>query len=315
MRLGEAADPQAGKGEVVLRVAYAALNPADRYLAEGRYPGKAAMPHILGRDGVGEVVAVGEGVDKALAGKRRVVLRSEVGVSRWGTFAELVSVPTESTTEVPAGWDEQQVAGAPLVYMTAYQALTQWEDLPPRAVVLITGASGGVGVASAQLAKAMGHTSIAISRSEEKRKRLTELGADAVFDPEQVSGGAVKEWLNGMKRRVDLIIDNVAGALLPEAINLLADRGRVSVVGREAGEVPNFNTATLFFRRIRIGGVAVGAYTPAESQAAWGRVVEMMNRTGARPVVDSVFEFENVKEAFERLGKASMGKVLVRVSA
>jgi NADPH2:quinone reductase len=89
--------------------------------------------------------------------------------------------------------------------------------------------------------------------------------------------------------------------------------GKVSVVGQLAGPVPNFSTASLFFRRLRIGGVAVGTYTPAESQRAWKAVVETMNRAGEKPVIDSVFPFEETPEAFARLKKGPMGKVLVDV--
>src|SRR6266404_2707411 len=78
LHLGDAPDPVAGAGEVVLHVHYAALNPADRYLAEGQYPAKPPFPHILGRDGLGTVVAVGEGVTSVKPGDRRLLVRSEV---------------------------------------------------------------------------------------------------------------------------------------------------------------------------------------------------------------------------------------------
>ena len=86
--------------------------------------------------------------------------------------------------EIPAGWSEPEAAGATLVYLTAYQALTMWGPLPPSAVVLVTGASGGVGVAAVQLAAAMGYKVLALSRSPEKSRRLEQLGATATFNPE-----------------------------------------------------------------------------------------------------------------------------------
>jgi NADPH2:quinone reductase len=92
---------------------------------------------------------------------------------------------------------------------------------------------------------------------------------------------------------VDLAIDNIGGKLLPEVIDTLGESGRVSLVGRLAGPVPNFNTATLFFRRIRMGGVAVGAYSNEEARAAWKEVLKLLNQTGARPLVDQVFPFEH----------------------
>jgi NADPH2:quinone reductase len=313
LRIADVPNPRPAAGEVVLNVEYAALNPADRYLAENQYPAKPPLPHILGRDGVGTVVEMGLGTGDLRAGDRRLILRGDVGVNRAGTFAQRVAVPVESLVEIPAGWSDQESAGASLVYLTAYQALTQWGELPP-SVVLITGASGGVGVASTQLACAMGHTVAALSRSESKREQLKKLGAKVTLDPESDSWPAqLKERLAG--RRVDLAIDNIGGPLFSKVVDTLGNHGRVSCVGRLAGPVPDFNTASLFFRRARIGGVMVGAYTIAESRSAWAQVVSLMKKGGAKPLVDQVFAFERLPEAFERLKHGPMGKVLLRVGA
>jgi len=314
LRLAEIAEPTAAAGEVVLQTHFAALNPADAYLAEKQYPAKPRLPHILGRDGVGTVVAVGPEVAGVAVGDRRLILRGEVGVERPGTFAERVAVPVESLAEIPAGWNEQEAAAAPLVYLTAYQALSIWGPLPTGAMVLVTGASGGVGVASVQLGAALGYTVVALSRSVEKRERLRQLGASMCFDP------ADPNWRLALKRslaprRVDLAIDNIGGSLLPEVIDTLGDGGRVSLVGRLAGPVPSFNTASLFFRRIRMGGIAVAMNTPAESRAAWLEVLALLARTGARPLVDSVLPFDRLPDAFARLSAGPMGKVLLAAPA
>jgi NADPH2:quinone reductase len=313
LRLADVPDPVPAPGEVVLDVHLAALNPADRYLAEGQYPARPPMPHVLGRDGAGVVSAVGPNISDIRPGDRFAVLRGEVGVSRWGTFAQRVAVPVESLVPIPAGWTEEQAAGATLVYLTAYQALTNWPDLPRRATVLVTGASGGVGVASVQLAAAMGHTVIGLSRDEQKRQRVSELGAAAVFDPtDKTWRRAVKDLTNN--RGVDLAIDNIGGALLPEVIDTLGYNGRVSLVGRLAGPVPQFNTATMFFRRLKMGGVAVGTYSNTEARAAWSTILDLLSRTGAKPLVDNVFPFEDLPNAFDRLARGPMGKVLLRVN-
>jgi NADPH2:quinone reductase len=314
LRLGEVPDPTAKAGEVVLRMHYAALNPADRYLAERQYPAKPALPHILGRDGLGTVVAVGADVTGIAVGERRIVLRGDVGVERAGTFAERVAVPVESLVEVPAGWEEPEAACATLVYLTAYQALTMWGALPTGAVVLVTGASGGVGVASVQLATAMGFTVVALSRSEEKCARLRQLGATICLDPTQPGWRATLRKALA-PRRVDLAIDNIGGALLPEVIDTLGDAGKVSLVGRLAGSVPSFNTAVLFFRRIRMGGVAVGANTNAESRAGWRQALALLARGNARPIIDSIHPFTQLPQAFARLATGPMGKVLVAIGA
>jgi NADPH2:quinone reductase len=311
LRLADVADPVPAAGEVLLRVTFAALNPADRYLAQGEYPAKPPLPHILGRDGSGTVVATGPGVEGHPVGQQRAILRGELGVTRWGTFAQLVATPAESLIELPAGWTNAQAGSASLVYVTAFQALSQWEDLPEQAVVLISGASGGVGVASTQLGKAMGHTIIGLSRDEEKRSTLKSLGMDLALDPADAQWRKkLAEFLG--KRKVDLAIDSVGGTLFAQLIATLGDRGRVSVVGRLAGEVPQFNTASLFFRRIRIGGVSVGAYTNQESRHAWKASVDHLNKTGARPLIDHVFGFEEMPAAFEKLAQGPMGKVLIK---
>ena len=312
LRLTEVPDPVPRPDDAILRVHYAALNPADRYLAENQYPAKPALPHILGRDGLGTVAQIGSKVDAARVGDRRAFLRGETGGNRPGTFAQLVAVPAQDLIEIPAGWSEPEAAGATLVFLTAYQALTMWGPLPPSAVVLVTGASGGVGAATVQLAAALGHKVVALSRSPEKSRRLEQLGATLTLNPED------PQWRETVKtalgpRRVDLAIDNIGGKLLPQVIDTLGDLGRVSVVGRLAGPVPSFNTATLFFRRIRLGGVAVGAWTNAESRVAWREVLALLSRTGARPQVDQIFPFEQLPQAFERLAQGPMGKVLLAV--
>jgi NADPH2:quinone reductase len=313
LRLADVPDPVPNPGEVLLEVLHAALNPADRYLAEGQYPAKPVLPHILGRDGIGKVVRAPDGQTAAAVGERYAVLRGDTGINCPGTFAQFVAVPAEILVEIPPGWTEQEAAGSTLVYLTAYQALSMWGQLPPGTIVLITGASGGVGVAAVQLAVAMNCKVIALSRSAEKGQKLKQLGAAAVFDP------ADPEWRKAAKaslapRRVELAIDNIGGKLLPEVIDLLGDQGKVSLVGRLAGPVPNFNTATLFFRRIRLGGVAVGAPSAAESRASWRVILALLASTGARPLVDSVFPFADLLKAFERLAQGPMGKVLLQVN-
>ncbi len=170
--------------------------------------------------------------------------------------------------------------------------------------------SGGVGVASVQLGAACGHTIVALSRSAEKQEQLKRIGGMAVFNPTDPQWG--KELPGFLKdRRVDLAIDNIGGALLPQMIDTLGHHGRVSIVGRLAGPVPQFNSAALIFRRLRLGGVAVGAYGPVDGQAAWKQIVETLAKRDDRPLIDHVFPFDQLPAAFERLAKGPMGKVLL----
>jgi NADPH2:quinone reductase len=314
LRLDEAPDPVASDGEVVLEMHYAALNPADRMLAERRYPYPVdpPLPHVLGRDGVGTVVQVGPGVRDVRTGDRRVILRGDVGVFRWGTFARRVAVSARTLVEIPAGWTEEESSGATLVYLSAYHALTMWEPLQPGSVILVTGASGGVGLAAVQLAAAMGHTVVALSRSEEKQRRLKQAGAMFTFDPEDPQWAVRAQEVLG-PRGVNLAVDSIGGKLLPQVIETMGERGRISLVGELGGAVPDFYTGTLFARRLRIGAMALGYYTPEENHAAWRNLLQLLARSGARPMVDRVFSFEQLPQAFERLAAGPMGKVVLRV--
>jgi NADPH:quinone reductase len=317
LRLGEIADPQPNRGEVLLAVRFAALNPADAFLAQAQYPAKPSLPHILGRDAAGVVREVHPSVKTVRVGDFMGIMPCNVGVEAWGTLAEQVVVPEANLVPIAQGWSVEEMAGAPLVFLTAWQALTQWNDPPAppseRSVLLVTGASGGVGVASVLLAQSMGLTVVALSRSAEKSAKLRALGADVVLDPNDPQ---LRKSVNAAiaPRKVDLVIDSIGGPLFDQLVSILGYRGRISVVGRSAGAVPSFNTASLLFRRIRIGGVAVSDYTPEAGQAAWKEVVSRLAATGKRPVVDSMFSFEEVKPAFARLQQGPMGKVVVRIA-
>jgi NADPH2:quinone reductase len=318
LRLDEVPDPQPGPGQVLLKTIYAALNPADAFLAQAQYPAKPRLPHVLGRDGVGEVLAVAAGVDSVKLGDAVGILRGNTGVEAWGTLAEKTVVDSSQLIPIPPGWSLEETAGAPLVFLAAWQALTQWSDpaAPPKpgSVLLITGASGGVGSASVLLGKSMGLTVVGLSRSAQKRERLKQLGVDFVFDP--ASQELRKLVLSAIApKRVDIAIDTVGGALFNEIVAVLGYAGRISVVGRSGGTVPQFNTATLFFRRNRIGGVTVAGYSPEEASAAWNQVVARLDALGERPIVDSIFPFLEVKEAFARLSQGPMGKVLVKIAS
>lgn len=315
MRLAEVPDPEPKTGEVLLKIRYAALNPADAFLAQGQYPATPPLPHILGRDAVGEVLHTGPGVEDVRVGDTLGILRCDVGVHTWGTLAEKAVAPAASLAPVPQGWTPEEMAAAPLTFLTAWQALTQWSDppAPPRegSVLLVTGASGGVGVASLMLGKSMGLVVAALSRSEGKRETLRELGADFVFDP--ADPNLKKQFKAAAPRPADLAVDNVAGPLFNQVIAMMGYNGRISVVGRSGGAVPDFNTGTLFFRRLRVGGVAVGDYTAAHAQDTWKQILARLAAIGRKPVIDEVFAFEHVQDAFQRLAEGPMGKVLVKL--
>ncbi|UMB69748.1 quinone oxidoreductase family protein [Mycobacterium paraterrae] len=316
LHVQQTADPVPQPGEVVLEVHYAALNPADRMLAERRYPYPVdpPLPHVLGRDGVGTVIAVGDGVTDVSVGERRVILRGDTGVNRWGTFAEQVALSASTLVEIPEGWTEEQAAGATLVYLSAYHALTMWEPLKEHSVVLVTGASGGVGLAAVQLAVAMGHTVVALTRSEDKQRRLREVGAAYAFNPNDPQWVSLAEDALG-GRGVDLAVETIGGPLFPQVIETMGELGRLSLVGELGGPVPNFYTGTLFSRRLRIGAMALAGYTSEQHHTAWRELLAVLAASSARPLIDRVFPFDQLVDAFARLAEGPLGKVVVNIKA
>ena len=236
----------------------------------------------------------------------------DTGANRWGTFAQKVAIPAIELLRVPTGWDLKAAAAGPLVYLTAWQALTQWGPLPQGAIVLVTGASGGVGSATLQLAAAMGHETIALTRSDAKAPALRSLGARFILNCTSKGWAkSLKEQLAG--RRVHLAVDNVGGEIFADVIDTLGMNGAVSVVGRLAGPVPEFNTAMLFFRRLRIGGVAVGSWSPQEMPAQWKQVVDLLDRCHRQPIIDHIYPCADVLKAFARLAEGPIGKVMIEM--
>ncbi len=309
--LEEVPDATPGDGEALIKIRYASLNPADRLLIEGNYPGAGDLPLTVGRDGSGTVEKAAEG-SRFKVGDEVIVLRSEIGITRQGTLAEFVAAPESVVAHLPKGWSLQEGAAAPLVYLTAWKALVIQGGLRKGQSVLVTGASGGVGIASIQLAKALGAKVVALSRSEAKRSRLMELGADAVLDDGAPDlPDKVRAALDG--KGPDLIIENLGGARLDQHIGLANLNAHIMVIGLLAGRMSEINMGQVLFKQVRIEGVHVGKLVPTQAQDGWRRIVETLGTTGARPVIDTVFPMEQVQEAFAHLAGGHLGKVLVEV--
>jgi NADPH2:quinone reductase len=313
LKLEEAEIPDPAEGEALVRVEFAAINPADRFLVAKLYPRPGKPPLAVGRDGAGTIVAAPEG-SGFVPGDRVMLLRSEVGIQRDGTLAQYVTVPVESLAPIPDSWSFEEAAAGGLVQLTAWQALVEEGGLTPGIindkVVLVSGASGGVGTAAVTQAKALGALVIALSRSEEKRAKLREIGADLTFDSEDPElADKIKQAIGGSK--VDIVVDNLAGPYMDFYISVTGFKGRICTIGMLAGVDVKFNIGKMIFKRIHIVGIAVGSQTPAQAQINWKQLVATFEASGARPLVDRVFPFNQALEAFAHMQKGPMGKVVV----
>lgn len=308
LQLEEIPIPKPEADEALIQINCAGLNPADIFTVMGRYPGVATPPFSVGRDGCGTIVKPGKS-GRFKEGDKVVLLRSDTGIKRDGTLAEYVCVPEASLAAKPYWLNDVEAAAAPLVLLTNWQALSIAARLQPGENVLITGASGGIGTSAIILAKAMGATVIALSRSETKRAELTKLGADHVFDTEEPELKDKTKALGG----IDVIIENICGDSLDERLKLLNKYGRVCIIGALGGIKSQINPLTILFNRLQIHGIQVGDYQDKEVQEAWRGIVSSLEADKKSVPVDKVFPFDQVQEAFDHMRHGPMGKVVIQV--
>jgi NADPH:quinone reductase-like Zn-dependent oxidoreductase len=271
--------PKPGPGEVLVRIKASSLNHLDIWVCRG-WPGlKLKLPHVCGSDGAGVVAGLGEGVSRPAVGDRVVIdpgfnrfedeftERGEQSVSPGytilgehvaGTHAEYVSVPAGNLVLLPDGISFEQAAAAGLVYLTAWRMLIRQARIKEGQSVLIIGAGGGVNSASIQLAKYVGCKVYATTSSEEKVKRARELGADEVINYLEDPGWAETVYKMTDKRGVDVVVDNVGKATLPESLRAVARGGKIVVVGNTSGPRVKLDIRYIFTKQVHIIGSTMG---------------------------------------------------------
>lgn len=307
--LADAPDPVAGPGEVIVDIKAAGINPADSYQVQGRYPGGPNPPFVVGRDASG-VVETGDG--PWTPGTHVVVLQANKRDLSNGTLCEKQRFPSDCLALLPNDWTFEEGAAAPLTYLTAWRALVEHGKLQSGQFVVITGASGGVGTAAVQLASALGAKVVALSRSEDKRSRLAQIGAKVIFSPDAIE--LKSKVFDAIGRKgVDLVVDTVGGESLTNAVHLLARRGKAVVLGVLGGAEGAIPIPSLMFKEATVQGMVVTDFTPSTAAAAWKKVVETLQAASLRPVIDSVHPFDDYKAAFERLRQSPFGKVVLRM--
>ena len=225
MRLEDVAEPRAGAGQVVVRVAAAGVNPVDVYIRTGTHARRPELPYTPGLDGAGVVEAVGEGVRRVHVGERVYVAGALTG-----TYAERALCLESQVHRLPASLSFAQGAAVGVPYATAYRALFDRAQAQPGETVLVHGASGGVGIAAVQLARAAGLTVVGTGGTAEGRRLVAEQGAHHVLDHRSADYlsqlGALTEG-----RGADVIVEMLANVNLNKDLGLLARDGRVVVVG------------------------------------------------------------------------------------
>jgi len=316
--------PVLGRGEVLIRVAAAGINNTDINTRVGWYSkgdadeqdaswggGTISFPRIQGADICGRVVAVGAGADTGLIGERVLVepcLREANGtqlLSPWyigsecdGGFAEYVAVAARHAYSVNSSLSDCELASFPCAYSTAENMLTR-ASVSGSDIVLITGASGGVGSAAIQLAKSRGATVIAVAAGP-KLQSVLEVGADRVVE----RGSSLIAQIGA--DAVDVVIDLVGGPEWPDLLEVLRPFGRYAVSGAIAGAIVDLDLRTLYLKDQRFFGCTV------IDDGVFSRLVELIERHTIKPLVAGVFPLERLREAQEVfMSKQFTGKLVI----
>lgn len=301
--------PVPGRGEILIRVAAGGINMADISQAYGKFRGGPQPPYIAGFEGVGEVVALGEGVTAVAPGAR------VIGVG-YGAFAEYMVLPAIAAVPVPRGWSDEQALGLVVNLPTAVAALKLLGQIEKGETVLIHAAAGATGQAAVKIAKHYGATVIAAASSE-KHEIVQSLGADHVLDSHTADIAAEVLRLTG-NAGADLVIESVGGETF-EASLASARRvtGRVVVTGLPAGEASLTNWDLVYKHQVHIIGFNMGVLIRAAPQmfgAVMGELFALIGAGILSPVQPTVYELADGPKALTALeSRSTIGKLALRL--
>jgi NADPH:quinone reductase len=229
LKLAEVPDPVPGPGQVLVRVHAAGVNPFDTYMRTGTYATKPSLPYTPGADGAGVVEAMGQDVVGIDAGAR-VFFGGTATHKAYGAYAQLVLCEPQQLHRLPDRLSFSQGAGVGVPYVTAWRALHDRGRLQPGETLFVHGASGGVGLAATQIARALGATVIGTASTPDGLDVVRQQGAHHVLNHRQAGYlDALTDFTGG--RGPDVILENLANVNLDNDLTVLAFGGRIVVVG------------------------------------------------------------------------------------
>lgn len=286
LEVGEHPEPVAPEDWTTVTVKAAALNHHDVWTLRGVGISADRLPMILGCDAAGVDADGNEVVVHAVIGDPEAAVadetldpgRSLLSEVYDGTFAERVAVPRRNLIPKPGALSFTDAACLPTSYLTAYRMLFDKAGLEPGSTILVQGAGGGVATALILLGAAAGYRVWATSRSEEKRQRALELGADQAFPP----GARLPE-------RVDAVMETVGEATWSHSLRALRPGGRMVISGATSGTMPPADLARIFFLQLSVVGSTMG------SRSQLARLTTLCAQTGLRPLIDRVLPLSEAR--------------------
>ncbi|HTW19530.1 MAG TPA: zinc-binding dehydrogenase [Mycobacteriales bacterium] len=303
LEVGEVNDPVAADGWVTVSVRAAALNHHDLFSLRGVGLAADKLPMILGCDAAGVTsdgreVVVHSVVADADSGRGDETLdprRTLLSERYPGTLAQTVTVPARNVVAKPAELSWAEAGSVSTAWLTAYRMLFTRAAAQPGQTVLVQGAGGGVSTAAIALGRAAGLRMWVTSRSEAKRAKALELGAEQVFE----DGARLPE-------RVDVVLETVGEATFAHSLKCTRPGGRIVVSGSTSGPRPVIDLPRLFFLQIDVLGSTMGTRTELQQMLAF------LVSTGVRPEIDSTFALADARDGFARLLAGDIfGKVVL----
>ncbi len=305
LELGERAEPAPPDGWTTVAVRAAALNHHDVWTLRGVGISPDRLPIVLGCDAAGvdadgnEVVihAVVSDPAAGYADETMDPTRSLLSERYDGTFAQQVVVPRRNLVPKPAALSFAEAACMPTAYLTAYRMLFDRSGLQPGATVLVQGAGGGVATALILLGRAAGYRVWVTSRTEARRERALELGADQAFQP----GARLPE-------RVDAVMETVGEATWSHSLRALKPGGTLVISGATSGSAPPAELNRIFFLQLSVVGSTMG------SRDQLGRLLRFCEQTGVRPLIDREMPLTDARAGFAAMIAGDVfGKVVFTV--
>lgn len=305
--------PALRSGEMRVRVHAAGINRPDAMQREGNYNPPPGVTDVMGLELAGEVIECAPDVTRFAPGDRVMALVAG------GAYAEEAVVQADVCIPVPDGISMIEAGAIPETYFTVWSNLFQRAGLQPGETVLLHGGTSGIGVTATLLARAIGARMITTCGSDEKCHASVALGAsDAINYRTQDFVAVARELTDG--KGPDVIVDMVGGPYMQRNLDLVAEDGRIAQIAFQQGSEAPLNMGPLLFKRLTLTGSTLRA-RPIAMKAALARAVEtqvlpLIQRKGARPVIDSVFDLEDVADAHARMeASAHTGKIVLKTAA
>ncbi|MEQ8411465.1 MAG: NADPH:quinone oxidoreductase family protein [Erythrobacter sp.] len=301
--------PERAPGEVLVRVHAASLNYPDLLMTRGQYQFKPEPPFTSGLECAGEVIEAD--ADSGFAPGDRVI-----GGNKTGAFAEIASIPARALSPLPDGFSFAQGAAMGAAYSTAYTGLVELCGLQEGQWVLIHGASGGVGLAACDLARALGARVIAATGIGHKREGIAAKAApDRVILAEGRFREAVSEITGGAL--ADIVFDPVGGDVFDESTRCTAFGGKLVVVGFTSGRIAEIATNIPLIKGFSVVGLRAGEYArrfPERGAAITAAVRDLAEAGRISPAIDRVLPLEEWRGGFDAMARRELvGKVVFEV--